>query len=510
MNRRFRARPTCYIVPLAALLGVVGCSLIYSFNECKTNADCQGGRTCVPDPQNQSRSFCLPILATPPGCFGIDGSIPATFGDVDAGSLVFGMTFNFTSSAGLSGSKVGDLEAIELATNEINNNGGAGNGKLFGLRICDNGGATSQLEAQVTWMTQALNLPAIMIPGSANVENAATIAIPAGTLIMSPTATSPAITTGLYNDPDSGVRMVWRTCPSDQLQGAVLAGLIQGTLDAGLDSGWAVTPATSVGVISTNDAYGTGIQGLLVGSLGSVVKGTLSYTQQNIPFTQPSFLTAIQTINNAHPNATVLVAFPPDTQAFMSFVVSNCPGVSGGCPYLNVDAGNRWFFTDSAQDPTLISAAADGGFSDQLVNAIGTVPAPASGSVYQLFSDDFQSQYGTSAAQFSYTAQSYDAMYLLSLASSFAVGANGSNPLTGVGIARGLLRVSDGGAIDLKPGSPTGYTDGRSALQSGQTIDVNGTSGPLNFDPATGQAPAAIELWGVQSGAFTQLGVIQP
>jgi hypothetical protein len=48
---------------------------------------------------------------------------------------------------------------------------------------------------------------------------------------------------------------------------------------------------------------------------------------------------------------------------------------------------------------------------------------------------------------------------------------------------------------------PTAWPEGKSELSSGPLkINVEGTSGGLDFDPETGEAPGSIEIWKVLPG----------
>jgi hypothetical protein len=71
---------------------------------------------------------------------------------------------------------------------------------------------------------------------------------------------------------------------------------------------------------------------------------------------------------------------------------------------------------------------------------------------------------------------------------------NGNNNYDGQTVADGLSRLV-GGSISADA-SAIGWSTIKSALTSGERrVDIVGVSGPLDFDVAIGQAPAAIEIW---------------
>ncbi len=339
---------------LCAGVVVASCSIIDGkFNECKVDSDCSSGRICVGDPLVPGQNFCI-VNSTPVGCSGIlDAGIFGDYGDLDAGTIHIGAAINFTSISTppdggapvvlLSEDKVANYDAIRLAIDEINANQGAGH-RTFVLHTCDTAGDSNQLKTQVAWLIQHWQVPAIIIPGSTQVLTANTLTTPAGVMIMSPTATSPSISQlgTLAQDPDSGVRLVWRTCPSDALQGSVIADLLDGTssFDAGFGN------PMRIGIVYTNESYGQGLNDVISTRLGAagVTATTKFYTKDDLT----DFKAQIDSLASFGPNVTVLVAFPEQTPNILDYATKNHPE-------LTADAGHRWLFTDSAKDPSLIS-----------------------------------------------------------------------------------------------------------------------------------------------------------
>jgi branched-chain amino acid transport system substrate-binding protein len=485
---------------------LTGCSFIVDhFNECASSADCPSGRTCVVDPENSGQHFCVNI---PEGCSGIaDAGILATYGDVDAGTLHLGATINFTSTTNgvvtLALDKVQNMQAIALALGDINSNLGAGH-KTFVLHVCDTGGDTSLETTQLTWMMGQLGVQAFIIPGSTQVLNAANLTVPAGALIVSNTATSPAITSLSANDPDSGVRLLWRTCPSDNLQGTVVADLLlgqplpgEGSFDAG-----SLATATQIAVLYSNESYGTGLENVIFSTFSA--SADAGRTMTAIPYSRdnastPTQQSAVAELAAIAPRVqvTVLIGFPEDVPNIINAAVA--AGVTAA-------SGNRWIFTDAAQDPSLVTGVTD--FS-QIASSIGTAPAQGAGAAYPQFSQEFEAIYG-SAPSFGFTSQSYDAMYLLALAADYAVGTDNSQPLTGARMAQGLGQMSSTVA-SLSLLLSADYIAERSALQMGQTLNIEGASNHFDFNPATGESAAPIEIWGpLPDAGLPAIVVVQP
>jgi branched-chain amino acid transport system substrate-binding protein len=151
--------------------------------------------------------------------------------------------------------------------------------------------------------------------------------------------------------------------------------------------------------------------------------------------------------------------------------------------------------------PRPIYLFADGGRLEELTAAtatntslrqrvLGTAPGKKTAN-YANWATAFNGFHGH--APLTYADTAYDSAYLL----AFAVAWLGHQPITGAGLAEGLAQTIGGPKI--VPGV-NGLADGYNELQAGNPIDYDGISGPLDFDLATGEAPADIDIWCVQPG----------
>jgi branched-chain amino acid transport system substrate-binding protein len=300
---------------------------------------------------------------------------------------------------------------------------------------------------------------------------------------MSPTATAKEVTA--LNNPDGGVRLVWRTAPSDVIQAKAIADALTGasSFDAGLSG------VGRVGIAYLDDPYGQGLNAALSQQLsGKKTVGATFYARGG------DLDASVATLDAFNPDVTVLIGFPDDVGRMVTkaAVTAN----------LSRGAGHRWFFTDSAKDPASISGSPAG----ELESNYGTTPAQTSGPAYPAFQSDFLSHYGIDPGSTSFIAHTYDAVYVVALGCAYAVGSAGTSALTGSRIADGLGHLRSGAAIAI---GPTDFTAARNAVQGGTSIDVQGASGQLDFDPATGEAPGLIELWQVDGGVIKPITVVQ-
>ena len=123
----------------------------------------------------------------------------------------------------------------------------------------------------------------------------------------------------------------------------------------------------------------------------------------------------------------------------------------------------------------------------------GTVVTQPAGAVYDSFAASYAAEYaGEDVSVLSYTAQSFDAGWLVIMGHAWAYHQEGGE-ISGVNIARGLRRVSTG---DEAPIRPTSWNLVKAAFKDGVSLDVLGASGELDY-AANGETSAPIDVWTV-------------
>jgi branched-chain amino acid transport system substrate-binding protein len=465
---------TCCAVLLA------GCSFTTAsgLTECETSEDCGGDQVCT-------AGFCLP---QPAGC-------GTTYGPSEANTIPIGAALPLTNSDGQDDSEVQGLNAIKLAMDEINERQGVA-GRKFVLHICDTRADPERAKEQAQWLVDEKKVPVVFTSGSGQTISVTSVTIKAGVLVMTHTATSPDI--AKLSDKPQGAPsgLVWRTAPSDILQGRIIGDLLLGRIAV---AGGA-TPFANVQEVSVpyvNDAYGQGLFDVLLTRLSGTGRtvGGAQYPRNG----------------DVTPAVNAVVTSTPDVAVLVGFSEDNAKIVSGAAA--RGRTGQTWFFTDAGKDLGLFTSL--GNSRAQVEGAYGTAPAQArpGDPVYRLFVDRFRIAYGTDPGQFSFTAHAYDAMYLVALGAAYAAGPDVNSPrtITGALIADGLTRVTPSGsgtAPSFNLGG-TSFNAAREELRQGNTINVRGASGDLDFD-ATGEAVSEYELWQVSNGVFRTVQLITP
>ncbi len=455
------------VAALAALVGSCSLTTATGFDECVTDGQCGADRVCL-------QRFCIRL---PPLCKRGTGDYNRE--DRIAFAALLPLTDD-PDGGTVDESEVQNLNALELAIDEGNQRDGV-KGRTFALYVCNTGDDDATLKAEASFMSDTLQVPAMVVSGSSATISAANVVTPKGVLVMSADATSPELI-GTYQSSND---LVWRTAPPDSLQGRVVSDQLLT---------WQTTQPSlqKIGIAYVDSTYGQGLGLALAARLP-----TTRFTAKLAPYPRggdPS--TAIATLASFAPNLTVLVGFPPD--------VVNIVQQAKTHPTLSRAGGNQWFFTDAAKDPSIL----DPTILSEIDLAYGTAPAQGAGAYFGEFRDRFMAKYTVDPSDYSFTSHSYDAMYLLMLSAAYATAGGGA--LTGARMAEGLTRMSAGSPIIL---SPDNFSLGVNALQMGQSINVEGSSSELDLDTDAG-CPAAssspYELWQVRDAGFVTVQLITP
>ncbi|MDJ0762400.1 MAG: ABC transporter substrate-binding protein [Myxococcota bacterium] len=449
------------------IFSTLSCTWLLDYDECKTDQDCSGeDLVCL-------QGYCVAKVITPDDlrteqCSQIYG-VPIDQALAED-TILLGAILPFTGDLDVYGPKM--AQGIELAVDEINQAGGI-LGKKIAVLSCDSGTTAEIAKQAAQHLIETVGVPAIIGPAASSVTiNVFTdVAKGKGTVIMSPSATSPLLT----NIQDSGY--LWRTAPSDAIQGEAIAQYLLG--QQGLEK---------IALINRNDAYGTGLRDEIFASLCEQFPCsdadrffTRTYEETTYPSEQSQII--VDLIPFA-PDITVLIGFFKDGSNFLS--IAGSQGM------------DRFILSDGLKSDQLFDLTLA---SDLLCAILGTQPASPTGTIYQSFALRFRARFGPEGP---YSANAYDALYLI----AYAIAGTNLEVVTGANIVSGLQRLSAGQPI---PAGTSQWNAACQALASSDmaTIDYEGASGPLNFNPQ-GEAAADIEAWALnldQNAVFSR-GII--
>jgi len=353
------------------------------------------------------------------------------------------------------------IGAIRLAIKELNDNRDVA-GKRFRVRVCDTRSHWSTGGGQVTkdlanWLIDHEHVNAIISDASADTQTIAAVTIQRNVLVMAISSTSAELTH--LQDKD----LVWRVAPSDIYQGAVLAHVVSTLLPAD----------AKIAVLAVQSPYGDGLVDSLNKQLGSRLKVHTFGTDGK------GLTTAVQAAATDGAQAIIIVG----TSAFVAKIVNERM-------VLPALATLPLFLADGACDSDLMAQKFLPGA--EIAGTHCTRPGAPKSSIYNEFKERYKQKFGADPVASSYTQHSYDVMYCLALAHAWALGKQGAGKVNGPALAEGLKHLSKDQQYSFKPSEITAMI---STLGKGLDINATGASGPLDFNPETGEAPSAYQYW---------------
>jgi len=354
--------------------------------------------------------------------------------------------------------------AAALAIKHVNEQGGLLKGKAVLVVGDTQGGAQTAVDAAGK-LVNIEKVPVIMgaFMSGTTIAAANASTIPAGVVLLSPTATSPAMTD--LADKDS----VYRLVPSDNYQGEVLARMV---LKAGIKK---------VAVTYVNNDYGVGIGTTFLAAYkaagGTVTAATKHEEKKN------SYRSELATLASGGAEALVLIAYAGD---------------SGGVIVKQALEGGlfkRFIGTDGLRDEALIKDVGAKALADSFFSS-PTSPAdnPAKAMLHKLFNDEFKS-----GADKAFVDQTYDATFMVALAIERAGSADRSK------IAAALRANASGKGEPIRPGE---WAKAKKLIAEGKAISYEGAGGTYVFD-AKGDVKGHIGKFVVDGSKYKQLEILQ-
>jgi ABC-type branched-chain amino acid transport systems, periplasmic component len=275
--------------------------------------------------------------------------------------------------------------------------------------------------------------PSVTGPASSgvNVQVSRQVFIPNEVVGISPSSTSPTVTTLDDND------FIFRTPPSDALQGQVIAQVGTDELGAG-----------SAAAMYVNNDYGQALTDEFSAAFAGDVTAEVAFEKE-----QPSYTSRLEEALADDPDMMVIIGYPASgIQIFRDY-------------YAEFDTGADIVVTDGLKDPNL-----PGEVGSDMTNVIGTAPT-AAGPGADFFSDSFESEYGSEPGVF--TSQAYDATSVAVLA-NIAAGEN-----SGVGVRDNLRAVANPDGTEYGPAE---LADAVAAVAAGEAVNYVGASSSVDFD----------------------------
>ncbi len=398
--------------------------------------------------------------------------------------------------------KIGPVieNAIRLALDDFRKVNGlpatTGTGKRPMVLIgCNDGPNGDKAKEAAGHLIDTLGIQAILgyAFSGTTIELATDVTVPKSVLLFSPTATSNDITQLDDND------LVWRAAPRDSFQAAALSDYVP-EVEARVRGMYPMVEANKlkVAIVHNNDSYGIG--------LADELQGLLKFNGNKGALSQPDFYKRFDYGDPGAPDLAVIAKI----NAFQPHVVFVF-GFNEGVDPILTSVEKAWVLPADAHRPHWVFS--DAGLVSDLWNKAITsdeMRTRVTGSTPGVLKDNwapyatFLQQWDTSAYSMGGTvsadtlgpAGAYDITYMFAYSAVLV----GQSPPTAPNLVKlGLRRMVPGENIPKVIVSRATITDTFSKLQAGLAIDIQGTSGPLDFDVGSdkkyGEAASDIQIW---------------
>jgi branched-chain amino acid transport system substrate-binding protein len=337
---------------------------------------------------------------------------------------------------------------------------------------------------QATSLAQRLvgeGVQAIMSGDSSDTLNIAAITVPANVLLVAGNSQSPEVAS-LSASPQ-GVRLIWRTEEPDNYISNILIDAL--TPDGG-------SPPSRLTILARDDSYGQGFYGLFQ----PVYKGA-----ERAFFFNPdggTDMTGLAAAASYGAPVTVVWLFPSDIDRIFNLAAQT----PADAPIFNTS----WYFDDQILVPGTLSALSDPSRFNGAIS-IAADPEDVSSPAFAWLQQEFEQTFGLDPGTIPNVACYADAMMLIAVAVS--VNLTKGNALNGTNLAQVLTQVSADGGQPI-PLDPPDFNAATTALAAGTAINIQGASGPLDFNPKTGDAPSYTNVEKDVDGSFVVVETLPP
>jgi branched-chain amino acid transport system substrate-binding protein len=288
---------------------------------------------------------------------------------------------------------------------------------------------------------------------------AESVTCPNGTILISPASTSPLIT---VLPADQGKDFLFRTCPSDALQG-----VIAGRLAASYNK--------TASVLYVNNPYGQGLAEQFKRSFEKRRGKVLAMVPHDEKAAE-SYTAELRKALAGNPDRLCAFSYPQHAQIYLKEAIE-------------FFKYKRFLFCDGTKSEDIIKALGAKNVEGQL----GTVAGSAGGDPLIVFSADYKAEFGR-LPPLPYITNAYDGMAVIGLA-AYAAKVKGL-PLTSKNIRDNLRAVANPPGEIVMPGE---FQKAFGLLDKGKKINYEGAGGAVDFD-ANGDVTTPIEIWKYSKG----------
>jgi hypothetical protein len=366
--------------------------------------------------------------------------------------------------------------AMQLGFEDFNQFATLPGGKKMAWLACDSKGSTALAKVAAQHLVD-IGTPAIVGPifSEEVLDVAEEITIPNGVFLITPTGTNKAIT-DLDDD-----NLVWRPIASDVYQANALADRME-----------AIASQESTVILFKNDAYGTDLTVDAYGALsGPLQAATKTHSYQVYPTMdelQNEIATVLGPVVGVDQPETVVIVGTSEAALIMLIYLQVASQID---PAL---IPQRFILTHGAVPsmPVAVNNAPNDPTKNLLYSIMeGVAPIIFDEQNFTAFNVRYKIKFNDQDA-ITTSSLSYDSLLVIGFA---IAGIPAGEPITGANIAAQMPRLVDKDGTFINFMGTAFISQAVNALSTGGSVDLQGVSGPLDFDLETGDVRTNLLGW---------------
>jgi ABC-type branched-subunit amino acid transport system substrate-binding protein len=298
---------------------------------------------------------------------------------------------------------------------------------------------------------------------------AESVTIPNNVILISPASTNPLMT---VLPADEGKDFLFRTCPSDALQGVVAGKL-------------AASYNKTVSILYVNNAYGQGLSEVFEESFarfGGKVLAAVPHDEK----AAESYTAELKKALAGNPDRLLAYSYPQHAKVYLKEA-------------LEFYKYGRFLFCDGTKSEDIVKALGARAVEGQK----GTAPGSAGGKPFAKFNAYYKAEYGRLPPK-PFITNAYDAAAVIGLA-AYAAKVKGLS-LTSRNIRNQMRKVANPPGEVVIPGE---FKKAFALLRAGKSINYEGAAGSVDFD-RHGDVVTPIEIWEYRGGELKTLRIESP
>jgi ABC-type branched-subunit amino acid transport system substrate-binding protein len=295
---------------------------------------------------------------------------------------------------------------------------------------------------------------------------AESVTSPNNVIMISPASTSPLIT---VLPADQGRDFLFRTCPSDALQG-VVAGRLAASYNA------------TASVLYVNNPYGQGLAEEFKKSFEKMQGKVLAMVPHDEKAAE-SYTAELRKALAGNPDRLCAFSYPEHAKVYLKEAIE----------FFNY---RKFLFCDGTKSQDIVKALG----ARNVEGMRGTAPGSAGGEPFFMFNTDYKAEYGQ-LPPLPFITNAYDGTAVVGLA-AYAAKVKGL-ALNATNIRDQLRIVANPPGEVIKPGE---FKKAFGLLRDGRAINYEGAAGSVDFDE-NGDVITPIEIWKYRRGEIVTVSI---